>query len=58
MLLAVIIINECPVAKLVCVYCTHAAKGALMLAEGVSCLKRTVARILIIVVSLGFGIVK
>lgn len=33
-------------------------KGAVLLAECVSCGKRTLARMLVIIVSLGFGIVK
>ncbi|XP_074598604.1 transmembrane protein 87A [Brevipalpus obovatus] len=33
-------------------------KGALLAAELISCLKRTLARMLVIIVSLGFGIVK
>lgn len=33
-------------------------KGAVLFAELLSCLKRTVARMLVIIVSLGFGIVK
>ncbi len=33
-------------------------KGAMFMAEMVSCLKRTLARMLVIIVSLGFGIVK
>ena len=33
-------------------------KGAVLFAEILSCLKRTVARMLVIIVSLGFGIVK
>jgi hypothetical protein len=33
-------------------------KGAMLLAELVSCGKRTLARMLVIIVSLGFGIVK
>lgn len=33
-------------------------KGALLTAELISCLKRTLARMLVIIVSLGFGIVK
>lgn len=33
-------------------------KGAVLLAEWVSCGKRTLARMLVIIVSLGFGIVK
>lgn len=33
-------------------------KGAVLSAELLSCLKRTLARMLVIVVSLGFGIVK
>lgn len=32
--------------------------GAVLLAEWVSCAKRTLARMLVIIVSLGFGIVK
>jgi Lung seven transmembrane receptor len=33
-------------------------RGAVLLAEIVSCGKRTLARMLVIIVSLGFGIVK
>lgn len=33
-------------------------KGAVLLAETLSCLKRTLARMLVIIVSLGFGIIK
>ena len=33
-------------------------RGAVIFAELVSCLKRTLARMLVIIVSLGFGIVK
>lgn len=33
-------------------------KGAVLLAEMLSCLKRTLARMLVIIVSLGFGIIK
>ncbi|XP_061173864.1 transmembrane protein 87A-like [Saccostrea echinata] len=36
----------------------HSVRGAVIFAELVSCLKRALARILIIIVSLGFGIVK
>ncbi|XP_056020595.1 transmembrane protein 87A-like [Ostrea edulis] len=36
----------------------HSVNGAVIFAELVSCLKRALARILIIIVSLGFGIVK
>lgn len=32
--------------------------GVMMMAEVIYCLKRTLARILVIIVSLGFGIVK
>lgn len=32
--------------------------GLMTMAEVISCLKRTLARILVIIVSLGFGIVK
>lgn len=32
--------------------------GVMTMAEVISCLKRTLARILVIIVSLGFGIVK
>lgn len=33
-------------------------RGAVLLAEWVSCAKRTLARMLVVIVSLGFGIVK
>lgn len=33
-------------------------RGVVLLAEGVSCAKRTLARMLVVIVSLGFGIVK
>ncbi len=33
-------------------------RGAVVFAELVSCLKRTLARMLVVIVSLGFGIVK
>ncbi|XP_069117831.1 transmembrane protein 87A-like [Argopecten irradians] len=36
----------------------QSVKGAVIFAEFVSCMKRTLARILVIIVSLGFGIVK
>ena len=36
----------------------QSVKGALLFAEIVSCLKRTLARMLVIIVSLGYGIVK
>ncbi|XP_021340490.1 transmembrane protein 87A-like [Mizuhopecten yessoensis] len=36
----------------------QSVRGAVIFAEFVSCLKRTLARILVIIVSLGFGIVK
>ena len=36
----------------------YSTKGTILFAEIVSCLKRTLARMLVIVVSLGFGIVK
>jgi hypothetical protein len=35
-----------------------AVKGVLVFAEMVSCLKRTLARMLLIIISLGFGIVR
>lgn len=36
----------------------ESVRGAVLLAEWVSCAKRTIARMLVIIVSLGFGIVK
>lgn len=36
----------------------ESVKGAVVFAELVSCLKRTLARMLVIIVSVGFGIVK
>ena len=39
-------------------YLMHAVEGLMIAAELVSCLKRTLARMLFIVVSLGFGIVR
>lgn len=36
----------------------RSVKSAILLAELISCLKRTLARMLVIIVSLGFGIVK
>ncbi|KFM80066.1 Transmembrane protein 87A, partial [Stegodyphus mimosarum] len=39
-------------------YSGHSVQGAILFAEILSCMKRTLARMLIIIVSLGFGIVK
>ncbi|XP_022691926.1 transmembrane protein 87A-like isoform X1 [Varroa jacobsoni] len=36
----------------------HSVRGAILFAELVSCLKRSLARLLVIIVSLGFGIIK
>lgn len=36
----------------------NSLKGIVLLAEWVSCAKRTLARMLVIIVSLGFGVVK
>jgi hypothetical protein len=45
------------VTKVLCLI-FKVVKGAAVFAELVSCLKRTLARMLIVIVSLGFGIVK
>ena len=36
----------------------HSVRGAILFAELVSCMKRSLARLLVIIVSLGFGIIK
>ena len=41
-----------------CTCSSSAANGLVVFAELVSCMKRTLARILVIIVSMGFGIVK
>lgn len=38
--------------------CPPAVQGALLFAEALSALKRTLARVLVIIASLGYGIVK